>query len=79
MPLYINGKRVDDGSGSDPLTFEFDGTRMVETVVHDLGRRVIVTYYNTDGDEVEVAVSYVDDDTICVSSVQFLNGTIVVS
>ena len=78
MALYINGKR-EGGDGSDPQVFSFTGAYMTETVVHDLGRRVHVSYFNAADEEVEVAVCHVDDDTVQISSVQFLNGYALIS
>ncbi len=78
MALYINGKR-EGGGNSEPLVFLADGSSFSMTVQHDLGRKVMVTYYNSDNEEVEIAVCYVDDDTVEVSSVQFLNGYILVA
>ena len=79
MPLYINGKRQGDGGASEPLVFEVFGEAMSATIPHGLGRRAMVTYYNRDDEEVEVGVSHIDENTLTVSSVQFLNGYIIVA
>lgn len=59
-----------------PRSVEFLGVRQVEIVVHNTGRYVVPRFVARDGGEMSVAVRHVDINTVEISSVVMLDGTL---
>ncbi len=59
-----------------PQSVEFLGVRQVEVVVHNMGRYVVPRFVARNGGEMSVAVRHVDINTVEISSVVMLDGTL---
>jgi len=64
--------------GIDALIHEIVDPVLWVEITHNRNRHVHVEYYNNDGENVEIAVEYLDSNRIKVSSVGFILGTIVI-
>ncbi len=70
--------RIEEESGVDALLFEVDPPQMTVDIEHNRDRFVQVMYYEVDGGLVDVAVEHIDSNTVRVSSVTFMAGTIII-
>jgi len=64
--------------GVDALIHEVTNPVLWVDVVHNRDRHVQVQYYNQEGEMVEVAVEHLDSNSVRVSAVNFILGSIVI-
>ncbi len=60
------------------ISITYVGTSSQDTITHAKGRSVFAVYINSEGDYMPIDIQKLDDNTIQVSSVVPLNGTLLI-
>lgn len=60
------------------IEYEVSPPAQLVDIQHDLGRRPVVKFFDRDGDQVEVSVEHLDENNVRVTTVNFMDGHILI-